>query len=380
MLCYTAILGISNHYLIDLDQNYQPSSEAYGILAALIFTGFSMGLAGWRRVFLRCNFVLLGALAGVASASAAATSCVAPAADPANTYDAAHTYAKLQKEYPFIHIASAALPDQVSKVENLTYVQYGNRCLQLDLYLPRAAGPHPVVVLVHGGGWRSGYRDEFTPLAVRLAQQGWAAATVSYRLSGEAGFPAAIHDVRAAIRWLRVHAADYRLDGGRIALAGGSAGGQIASLAGVTGHLPEFDPGAASSDVSSAVQAIINIDGLSDFTAPAALRYEDDPAKQPSAAGAWLGGRYAEQTARWRAASPLQYVRAGMPPMLFIASSKPRFSVGKEEMMARMQQLGVASSQLVLAETPHSFWMFDPWLQPTADAMLAFLKQQLPAR
>ncbi|MYN45404.1 alpha/beta hydrolase fold domain-containing protein [Pseudoduganella sp. FT93W] len=339
-----------------------------------------MVLAGWHRAIWRLNFVWLAGLAGVASATPSAPACVLPAADPDNTYDAAHTYAKLHKDYPFIRIASADLPENVRRLDSLTYVQYGSRCLQLDLFLPSKAGPHPLVVLVHGGGWRSGFRAEFAPMAVRLAQQGWAAATISYRLSGEAGYPAAIHDVRAAVRWLRSHAADYQLDGQRFALAGGSAGGQIASLAGVTGHLPAFDAGAADSEVSSAVQAIVNIDGLSDFTAPAALQYEDDPAKQPSAAGAWLGGRYAEQPARWRAASPVQYVRAGMPPILFIGSSKARFSVGREDMMARMQQVGVASAMLVLPETPHSFWMFDPWLQPTVDATIAFLKQQLPER
>lgn len=379
-MCYTAIVGISSWHLIDLDQNSQSSFRLYGILAALILTGFSMVLAG---LILRGNVVLLGGLfclSGVASAIPSEPVCALPAADPANTYDAAHTYTKLQRDYPFIQIASAAVPDGVRKVESLTYVQYGNRCLQLDLYLPRAGGSHPLVVLVHGGGWRSGFRDEFAPMAVRLAQQGWAAATISYRLSGEAGYPAAIHDVQAAVRWLRSHAADYQLDSARFALAGGSAGGQIASLAGVTAQLPQFEAEPAGSVVSAAVQAIINIDGLSDFTAPAALQHEDDPAKQPSAAGAWFGGRYAEQTARWREASPVQYVRAGMPPILFIGSSKPRFSVGREDMMARMQQAGVASASVILPQTPHSFWMFDPWLQPTVDATLAFLKQQLPQR
>jgi len=266
-----------------------------------------------------CGWLTLVATTAAATAAttAAELPCVAPAPDPSNTYDAEHTYAKLHKAYPQIRIASAALPDSVHKLANLTYVQYGSRCLQLDLYLP--AAPHsgaspaalrPIVILVHGGGWRAGFRDEFAPMAVRLARQGWAAATVSYRLSGEAGYPAAIHDVRAALRWLRSHASDYQLDAQRFALAGGSAGGQIASLAGVTGHLSGFDPAGADSAVASTVQAIVNIDGLSDFTSDEARRYEDDPAKQPSSAGAWFGGRYAEQTARWRAASPLQYVRA----------------------------------------------------------------------
>jgi len=315
--------------------------------------------------------------------AASAAPCVEPPADPGNTYDAQHTYDKLVHNYPALRIASAALPVDVSLVAGLTYAQLGERCLKLDLYLPlaaRADGGMPVVVLVHGGGWRSGFRSEFAPMAVRLAQHGYAAVAISYRLSGEAPYPAAIHDTRAAVRWVRNNAGLYHLNPQRIALVGGSAGGQIASLAGVTGHLDQFDPGAAGSAVSSAVQAIVNIDGLSDFTAEAALKYEDDPAKQPSAAGAWFGGRYAEKAALWAEASPIRYVRPGMPPILFIASAQPRFSVGREAMAARMTQAGVASRTLVLPDTPHSFWLFDPWLQTTVDATVAFLNQQMPQR
>ncbi|MGV7206412.1 alpha/beta fold hydrolase [Oxalobacteraceae bacterium A2-2] len=311
---------------------------------------------------------LLAATALLIPVLALAAPCVEPPPDPANTYDAQHTYAKLIKNYPAISIASSELPGGVRKVADLTYAQYGARCLKLDLYLPsagRAATPLPLVVLVHGGGWSGGYRSEFVPLALGLAQRGYASATISYRLSGEARYPAAVDDVKAAVSWLRVHAAAYGLDPRRFALAGGSAGGQLASLAGVTGQ------------DSSVVQAIVNIDGLSDFTSPAALSSEDDPRKTPSSAGRWFGGRYAEKEALWRAASPIQYVRPGMPPILFIVSAVPRFSVGRGEMVEKMQAAGVASQVLLLPDTPHSFWMFDPWLQPTVDATADFLDRQL---
>ena len=310
------------------------------------------------RIHLAAALMLLHGLASAAS-------CVEPQPDPSNSYDAQHTYDKLVKDYPFIQIASAALPAGVRKVADQTYAQYGTRCLKLDMYLPAGQRPPPVVVLVHGGGWRSGYRSEFAPMAVRLAQRGYAAIAVSYRLSGEARYPAAIEDVRAAVRWVRENAEHYHFDPARVALAGGSAGGQIASLAAVTGQ------------GASAVQAVVNIDGLSDFTTELALQYEDDLKKNPSAAGAWFGGRYAEKAALWREASPIQYVKAGMPPILFIGSGQPRFSAGREEMMAKMKQVGVVSQKLILPDTPHSFWLFDPWLQPTVDATAAFLNQTL---
>lgn len=306
---------------------------------------------------------VLSAVLAAAALTVAGPPCVEPPPDPANTYDAAHTYARLAPDYPMIQIASAALPEGVRKLSDQVYAQHGTRCLKLDAYLP-AGERLPVVVLVHGGGWKSGYRAEFVPMALRLARHGYAAVTVSYRLSGEAPYPAAVQDVQAAVRWVREHAGQLHIDPQRVALAGGSAGGQIASLAGVTAAEGE-------------IKAIINIDGLSDFTSELALRHEDDPRKNPSSAGAWFGGRYAEKTALWQAASPIRYVRAGMPPILFIGSGQPRFSAGREEMMALMAQAGVASEKLLLPDTPHAFWLFDPWLQPTVDASVAFLHRYL---
>lgn len=314
---------------------------------------------------------------------AKATDCIEPAPDPTNTYDFQHTFDKNIKKYPFIRIASSELPQGVMKVADQTYVQYGTRCLKLDLYLPsssRDGERFPTVIIVHGGGWRSGFRSEFVPMAIRLAQRGYGAVTISYRLSGEALYPAAIFDTRAAVRWVRAHADNYRLDPNRFALAGGSAGGQIASLAGVTGNLDCFDPGAANSKVSSAVQAIVNIDGLSDFTSEAARVNEDDPKKSPSAASLWFGGRYSEKSELWAEASPIRYVHAGMPPIIFIDSAQPRFAVGRDEMIEKMKQVGAASEIVFIKDTPHSFWMFDPWLQPTVDATVKFLDRELPKR
>ena len=296
------------------------------------------------------------------------------------SYTAETTYAKLAPKYPFLRIASSEVPATVQALRAITYVQRDARALQLDLYLPKKRSTRiPGVVFVHGGGWRTGVRANFAPMAIRMAERGYAAATVSYRLSPEAAYPAAIHDVKAALRWMRTHAGDYGIDPARIAVAGGSAGGQIASLVGVTNDLARFDADATSS-VSSAAQAIVNIDGLSDFTSLEARKYEDDPAKQPSSAGAWFGGRYAEKEALWRDASPTFYVNAATPPILFIGSAQARFSVGRQEMMAKLDAAGVANRVVLLPETPHSFWLFDPWLDPTVDATVKFLRAHMPAK
>jgi pectinesterase len=326
------------------------------------------------------------AAAAVLAGAIALAACAArpgPAAAPApESYTAETTYAKLAPTYPFIRIASRAVPPSVRAVTDITYVRRGAHDLKLDLYVPTAAGAaaRPAIIFVHGGGWRVGVRANFGPMAIRMAERGYAAATISYRLSPEAPYPAAIHDAKAAVRWLRTHAGEYGIDPARIAIAGGSAGGQIAALAGVTAGEARFDPDGGPGAVSSAVQAIVNIDGLSDFTSEEARQYEDDPAKQPSAASAWFGGRYAQKPATWRDASPLVHVGPGTPPVLFIGSAQRRFSLGRDEMVARLQALGVPSRVVLLPDTPHSFWLFDPWLAPTVEATDAFLREVIPAR
>jgi acetyl esterase/lipase len=327
---------------------------------------------GAMRVFTLCACAL--------AAAQSPASAAAPTSPPA-PYTAETTYAKLVKNYPFIRIARSQLPPSVRALRNITYIQRGEHALQLDLYLPAkpASAALPAIVLVHGGGWQTGVRENFTPMAIRMAEHGFAAATVSYRLSPEAGYPAAIHDVKAALRWMRAHAGDYGIDPARIAVGGGSAGGQIASLVGVTGGIAGFDPDGAGSRVSSAAQAIVNIDGLSDFTSEAARKEEDNPAKQPSSAGLWFGGRYAEREALWREASPTFYVGARTPPILFIRSAQARFSVGREEMVEKLKAQNVPTRTVLLPDTPHSFWLFDPWLAPTVEATVAFLRMHMPA-
>lgn len=331
-----------------------------------------------RRVWVAAGVALL-----LAACAQQPVNAPAPAPD---SYTAATTYAKLAPRYPFIRIASAAVPASVRAVTNVTYARRERDArphdLKLDLYLPAAAGPalRPAIVFVHGGGWRAGVRANFAPMAIRMAERGYAAATIDYRLASDARYPAAIHDVKAAVRWVRAHAADYGIDPARIAVAGASAGGQIAALTGVTNTEPRFDPDARAGDVSSAVQAIVNIDGLSDFTSAEARKYEDDPAKQPSSAGAWFGGRYADKAASWRDASPLFHVGPDTPPILFIGSAQRRFSLGREDVVAKLKALGIATDVVLVPDTPHSFWLFDPWLGPTVEATDAFLRKVIPPR
>ena len=212
----------------------------------------------------------------------------------------------------------------------------GYRPLSLDLHLPAAAasGPAPpVVVLVHGGGWRQGSRRTFVPGRTeaetfgRLTARGWAVVAVDYRLSGEATFPAPLDDVRDALRWVRdVGGPEHGLDAARTALWGESAGGHLAALAALAG-----DP---------VVRAVVDWYGPSDLTV---LPQEPEPGGGPTREEALLGGPVAAAPAAARAASPAHQVRAGAPPFLLAHGTADSFvPYGQSELFAaRLRAAGV---------------------------------------
>ena len=293
------------------------------------------------------------------------------------SYTARSTYMKLKKEYHRIRIERPFYSYHIKVYENLTYASIEGRDLHLDLVFPADTNgkPIPVVVLVHGGGWQSGDKSLQMPMATNLAWREYGAAAVEYRLSPEARYPAAIHDIKAAIRWLRSQTDNYPIDSNRIAILGCSAGAQIASLIGCTNGMKKFEGNVGILDFSSSVQAIINIDGVVDFTCPEALKYENDPRKNPSCAGAWFGGNYETKPELWKEASPVYYVNAETPPILFINSAVPRFHAGRDSMLAEMSGYGIYNEVHTLPETPHTFWLFDPWFMETVDWVEAFLRK-----
>lgn len=298
-----------------------------------------------------------------------------------NTYTAENRYAQDVKSFPNISVASRSVPPDVVETKDITYVRYGKRELQLDLYRPantQTGKPAPGIVFVHCGGWNSGFRTHLTPVAIELAKAGYVTATITYRLAHEAQYPAAIHDVKAAIRWMRTHAAEYGIDPDKIAVGGSSAGGQIASLTGMTNDLNRFDPQAKESKVSSAAQLILNIDGLSDFTSQQARKFEDVPGK--SAAAIWFGGNYLDKRDLWQEASPTYYVGETSPPILFLNSAQERFHVGRDEMVAKMKIYGITSKVVTLPNTPHTFWLYEPWVKPAAAEIIQFLNEQFHYR
>ncbi len=181
---------------------------------------------------------------------------------------------------------------------DLVYAEVGGQPLRLDLYLPPGGiEPRPLLVWIHGGGWSGGTRFPAPPFATQLRNRGLAVASISYRLTSEAAqwggapvtFPAQVHDVKAAIRWLRANATAYQIDPNRIGVWGASAGGHLAALAGTSGNDPELE-GTVGSDLdqSSAVQVAVDyygpIDLLQmnpDVTTPPGSALDHDAATSP---------------------------------------------------------------------------------------------------
>ena len=208
-------------------------------------------------------------------------------------------------------------PEGTTVHRDLAYVTGGHARQRLDLYLPPAEGPLPLVVYIHGGAFRAGDKADLPPL--EYLAEGYALAAINYRLSQHALFPAQIEDCKAAVRWLRAHAADHGLDPERFAVGGASAGGHLAAMVGTAGHLREFDVG-EHLDVSSRVRAVLDYFGPSDFLQMDAHRLpngmvHDTPDSPESQL---VGGPIQENKDRVARVNPIMYVTADAPPFLIV--------------------------------------------------------------
>jgi acetyl esterase/lipase len=235
--------------------------------------------------------------------------------------------------------APEALPKGVAVTRDLAYVPDGHARQKLDLYLPeqKPDAPLPVIVWIHGGAWR---QDDKAPTpAVPFVTRRYALASINYRLSQDAKFPAQIHDCKAAIRWLRAHARDYDLDPERIGVWGISAGGHLAALLGTAGGVKSLEGTAGNLDQSSRVQAVSDWFGPIDF-----LHMGPSHDSFYSPESELLGGPVQENNQAAIRASPLTYLTKDAPPFLIEHGDKDdSVPIGQgEAFAAALQQAGVA--------------------------------------
>ncbi|MFZ4596640.1 MAG: alpha/beta hydrolase fold domain-containing protein [Verrucomicrobiaceae bacterium] len=243
--------------------------------------------------------------------------------------------------------------------------------VELYVYVPDAEGVWPCILDIHGGGWQARQIEADKPMMERLAQRGYVTALVSYRLSQEAKFPAALHDCKAAIRCLKANAKTLKLDPERIGIIGGSAGGHLSGLTSMTTGLKEFDGHGAFADQSTNIKAAIVMAATQDLMA-------SNLGKTNANAIAFFGGALEQVPEVYKAASPITHVRACVPPTIFIEGEKDTLKIGRAEMLEKLSALGIETAIHTLKDAPYPFWMSDPWCAQVVDIADSFFKKHLP--
>ncbi len=229
------------------------------------------------------------------------------------------------------------IPAGATVYPNLSYVTHGLPSQKLDLYLPKAGRKLPLIIFIHGGAFFMGDKRQWITYELGCLAQGYALASINYRLSGEAVFPAQIEDSKAAVRWLRAHAAIYRLDPDHFAAWGASAGGLLAAMLGTTGKIRDFDVG-ENLAYSSKVEAVADFFGPIDLN-----RLRPVSMEAGSVESRLIGCTIRDHPEKARRASPITYVTADCPPFLIVhGDADPIVPYTQSvELAAALKQAGV---------------------------------------
>ena len=269
-------------------------------------------------------------------------------------YTTTTEYNKQIKKFPIIKIVEPQNDTSIEEKKDIIYNSPNNRSLYLDTYLLKSTSKLPAVILLHGGGWKSGNKSMLKPLSQAIAKNGYNCFSIEYRLSDEAQYPASINDVLEAIDFIKENASTFNIDTLKTAVLGCSSGGQMASLIGTK--------------YSNSVQAIINLDGIVAFHHP--------ESEEGKLAAEWLGGTYEEKPETWEDASAYNHVTQHTPPILFINSQYDRFHAGRDDMIKQLNEYKIYSRVVEIKESPHTFWLFEPWFKDTLSHITLFLNQQ----
>ncbi len=226
-------------------------------------------------------------------------------------------------------------------------------------------GPKPAVVFLFGGGWTGGVKSSFWRQCVYLAERGYVAASVQYRLAPANRFPAALNDAQAAIKWLRSRATDYSIDGTRVAIGGGSSGGHLAELVG-TNAWSGSDWSGAPADAQ--VQAVVAMCPVSKLSSQMTMSVQTNIAKL-------LGATFVENPGAWEAASPLNHVSRRAAPFLILHGNADKVVPYEQsvDILHRLQEAGVRAELFTAEGGDHPAFFHPPWFDPANAAMGKFL-------
>lgn len=264
--------------------------------------------------------------------------------------------------------------DRLDQHFDVTFAQYGDRTLQMDIFRPKEASkPLPAIVCIHGGGWGKGNKVHHRKVAQALAAEGYVTASIDYRLSGEAKFPAHIHDCKAAVRFLRANAKKYGINADRIGAIGHSAGGHLAALLATSGGVAELEGDGGHAGVSSAIQAVVPMGGQTDFMS---ARNREKSAT----AEIWqqfLGGSQDERPATYRLASPLEHLDESDPPVWIITGEKDDPSTHAEALRKKMDEFEIENGLTIIKGAPHPFTVRQAWFDQMMEAAVPFFDRTL---
>lgn len=254
-----------------------------------------------------------------------------------------------------------ALPATVKVERDIVYAKYGDREVKLDLYLPRqpASAKIPCIVVIHGGGWRSGDKTRFAAQAAYLADQGFAAACIGYRLLPEVPFPAPIVDCKAAVRWVRANAARYGIDPDRLGATGGSAGGHLTAMLAASHKVKELEGAGGNAGVSSRVQAAVAM------ATPAEMSR--------------FAGRSGVEATLVALISPVTHVDRDTAPTLLLHSDTDRTVpyAQSELLLGKLKENGVPADLVKIPNAPHAFWNGEQWFNDVMARTAKFFRVHL---
>lgn len=254
----------------------------------------------------------------------------------------------------------------VERIRNLSYGGAGKRN-QLDIWRPaRREGLCPTLLQVHGGGWCMGNKDQQAlPLLNMMAQLGWACVAINYRLSPKDAFPAHIIDVKKAIAWIRKHGPEYGCDPDLIVVTGGSAGGHLAALTGLTGNYAPFQPG--FEDVDTSVAGCAPFYGIYDFLDRNGFR---GSASMEGFLSEYVMQGPAADEERWKEASPVDHVRPDAPPFLLIHGTDDTLAFVEDGRAMAEKLRAVSRAPVMWAELPGAQHAFDNFRSIRAEAAI----------
>lgn len=267
--------------------------------------------------------------------------------------------------------------DNLEQKLDVTYARYGDRTLELDLFRPKGEwGNLPAIVCIHGGGWQKGSKINHRNVAQALAARGFVTASIDYRLSSEAQFPAQIQDCKAAVRFLRAHASEFGIDPGKIGVIGHSAGGHLAALLATSNDVPELEGEGGNSEYNSTIQAVVPMGGQTDLLS----QRTRDISSAEDRGEIWrkfLGGSLDDNPQNYRLASPLHHLDKNDPPCWLITGEMDDPSTRADILRQKMDHFSIPNGLTVIQDAPHPFLARQDWFDEAIETAEQFFSEHL---